>query len=129
MTKVEFDFTEEQVKKIKKLEENGIDLGEAVDLLFEIKDIANDQMDKVDENINLVTQITQARTDEKKIEILEKSYSDSKKKLQIWKFKKLNTELNGEEISLNFNFEFNHSLFYYYKIKKLLLISLKKRKK
>ena len=83
ITKVEFDFTEEQVKKIKKLEENGIDLGEAVDLLFEIKDIANDQMDKVDENINLVTQITQARTDEKKIEILEKSYSDSKKKLQI----------------------------------------------
>ena len=38
MTKMEFDFTDEQIEKVEKLESNGISVGEAIDLLFEIKE-------------------------------------------------------------------------------------------
>ncbi len=79
MTKMEFDLTDEQIEKVKILEENGIGLGEAIDLLFEIKEEALNQMDAVDENIALVTQITESRNSDKKIELIEKAYGDSQK--------------------------------------------------
>ena len=78
MTKMEFDLTDEQIEKVKKLEENGISIGEAVDLLFEIKSEAMHQMDEVDENIDLVTQLT-SRDADNKIELMEKTYGDSEK--------------------------------------------------
>jgi hypothetical protein len=78
MAKMEFDLTEEQMEKVKTLEENGIGIGEAIDLLFEIKEEAFNQMDKVDENIDIVTKITSIDAD-KKIEIMEKTYGDTEK--------------------------------------------------
>lgn len=66
MTKMEFDLTDGQIEKVKILEENGISLGEAIDLLFEIKEEAFIQMDRVDENIDFVTQITASRNADKK---------------------------------------------------------------
>jgi uncharacterized protein YoaH (UPF0181 family) len=79
MTKIEFDLTDGQIEKVKKLEEHGISLGEAIDLLFEIRDEAFQQMDEVDENIDIVTQITSSINSEKKMELMEKSYGDSEK--------------------------------------------------
>ena len=63
---MEFDLTDGQIEKVKILEENGISLGEAIDLLFEIKEEAFIQMDRVDENIDFVTQITASRNADKK---------------------------------------------------------------
>lgn len=79
MTKMEFDLTDEQIEKVKKLEENGISVGEAIDLLFEIKDEANKQMDKIDENMDIATQIATSRDPDKKIELMEKAYAESEK--------------------------------------------------
>ena len=77
MTKMEFDLTDGQIEKVKILEENGISIGEAIDLLFEIKEEAFIQMDRVDENIDFVTQITASRNADKKKEIMENMYGDS----------------------------------------------------
>lgn len=79
MTKMEFDLTDEQIEKVKELEKSGISLGEAIDLLFEIKDKAFNQMDEVDENIEIVSQITKSMNGEKKIEIIEKAYRNYEK--------------------------------------------------
>lgn len=79
MTKMEFDLTDEQIEKVKELEKSGISLGEAIDLLFEIKNEALNQMDKVDENIEIVSQIAKTMNDDKKIEIIEKAYGNSEK--------------------------------------------------
>ena len=79
MTKMEFDLTEGQIEKVKELKEHGISLGEAIDLLFEIKDEALHQMDEVDENIDFVTKITGSWDASKKIELMEKAYGDSEK--------------------------------------------------
>ena len=46
MPKMEFDLTAEQIEKVKILEENGISVGEAIDVLFEIKNKAIEQMDE-----------------------------------------------------------------------------------
>ena len=78
MTKMEFDLTEEQIEKVKRLEEKGICIGEAIDLLFEIKEEAMNQMDEVDENIDIITKITSIESD-KKIELMEKTYGDTEK--------------------------------------------------
>ena len=87
--------------KSEKLEENGISVGEAIDILFKIKDEALQQMDRVDENINLLTQITTSRDADKKIDILEKTYGDSDKNYEM-KIKDVKQKLVGVEISLNF---------------------------
>ena len=79
MTKIEFDLTDKQVEKVKILEENGISVGEAIDLLFKIKDEAIQQMDSVDESIDIITQITSSIDADKKIEIMEKTYNNSDK--------------------------------------------------
>lgn len=79
MTKMEFDLTEGQIEKVKRLEENGINVGEAIDLLFEIKEEALHQMDEVDKNIDLITKIAESRNSDTKLEVLKKSYGDSEK--------------------------------------------------
>ena len=79
MTKMEFDLTEEQIEKVKKLEENGISLGKAIDLLFEIKEEAMNQMDEVDENLEIIDQIATSRDADEKIEMMEKAYGNSEK--------------------------------------------------
>ena len=79
MAKMEFDLTEGQIEKVKHLEENGIGLGQAIDLLFEIKEEAFHQMDNVDENIDFVTRISESRNADNKRELMEKTYGNSEK--------------------------------------------------
>jgi uncharacterized protein YoaH (UPF0181 family) len=83
MTKMEFDLTDGQIEKVKKLEANGISLGEAIDLLFEIKEEAFHQMDNVDENLDIVSKISTSRDSDKKIELMEKTYGDSEKTAEM----------------------------------------------
>ncbi len=93
MTKMEFDFTDEQIEKVEKLESNGISVGEAIDLLFEIKEEAFDQMDRVDENIDFVSKITDSEDANKKMELLEKTYGDSEKTYEI-KIQEVKTKIS-----------------------------------
>lgn len=61
--KMEFDLNEEQMEKVKILEENNISIGEAIDLLFEMKeDIA------VQTNMILDSRIAQATEEKKELE-------------------------------------------------------------
>lgn len=79
MTKMEFDLTDGQIEKLNELGEHGISVGEAIELIFEIRDEALHQMDEVDENIGIITKITTSRDADKKIELIEKAYENSEK--------------------------------------------------
>ena len=74
---MEFDLTDEQIENVKRLEKRGIGVGEAIDLLFEIKDEAMQQMDKVDENIGIISDYVSSRDSDEKAESLEKNFGDS----------------------------------------------------
>lgn len=49
MTKMEIDFTDEQLEEIKRLEAHGIGVGDAIDMLFEARDKVMAIMDEIDE--------------------------------------------------------------------------------
>ena len=48
MTKMEIEFTDEQLEKVKKLEAHDISVGEAIDMLFEARDKISSIIDDID---------------------------------------------------------------------------------
>jgi len=55
--KMEIELTDDQAKKVDILKENGMEIGEAIDLLFEMRDTINKHTDQfIDNRINQVTQ-------------------------------------------------------------------------
>ena len=52
MTKMEIEFNEEQMDKVKLLEAHGISVGEAIDMLFEARDRAISIIGEIDQNIS-----------------------------------------------------------------------------
>ena len=99
MTKIEIELTEEQLKKVEILQNNDIDVGSAIDMLFEIKeksslkeaeylnsklDQANkereelqNKLEKVNREISLYSQLKDTSLDvDQKLKILEKDYGE-----------------------------------------------------
>ncbi len=75
MAKMEFELNDEQIEKVKILEENGISVGEAIDFLFEAKEVALSQMDDVNKNLDVLDKIKDNSLDaEKRMEFLEENY-------------------------------------------------------
>ena len=95
--KMEIELTESQAEKVEILKDNGIGVGEAIDILFDIRDdvinssdryidgkieMANkqkaelkEQMAKVDEELTLYTKLKDSTVNpEQKIKIIEKEY-------------------------------------------------------
>ncbi|MBQ9025963.1 MAG: hypothetical protein IJ104_06290 [Methanobrevibacter sp.] len=99
MTKIEIELTEEQLKKVEILKENDIDVGTAIDMLFEAKEQSyqqeaqylenkineankqreelEEQLENINKEISVYSQLKDASLDvEQKLKILEKEYGD-----------------------------------------------------
>ena len=99
MAKIEIELTEEQLKKVEILQNNDIDIGAAIDMLFEIKekssqneaeylnskiDQANkerkeleNKLEEVNREISLYSQLKDTSLDvDQKLKILEKDYGE-----------------------------------------------------
>lgn len=78
MVKMEIDLTDSQMEKVKQLEEQDISVGDAIDLLFQVKDEANIQLDNFDETISLFEKIKEVSMDvDDKQKVLGKEYSET----------------------------------------------------
>lgn len=49
MNKMEIELTDEQLEKVNKLESHDISVGEAIDMLFEVRDRASTIIEEIDE--------------------------------------------------------------------------------
>ena len=99
MTKIEIELTEEQLKKVEIIKENDIDVGSAIDMLFEAKEQSyqqeaqylenkineankqreelEEQLENINKEISVYSQLKDASLDvEQKLKILEKEYGD-----------------------------------------------------
>lgn len=56
MTKMEIDLTPEQIEKVEILKANGISIGEAIDMLFEIKEKALSDIETFDDSKSVCLQ-------------------------------------------------------------------------
>lgn len=100
--KMEIELTDEQAKKVEILKENGMDVGDAVDALFEMKDMIKDQgtsavtyrlnkvtqekaelekrMEALDEEISFFNKLKDTSLDvDQKLKIVEKEYGTTSK--------------------------------------------------
>ena len=81
MPKIEFDLTEEQIEKVETLKESGIDIGQAIDMLYEVRQKLGADIDSLDdeEKAGLFDKVRKTRLDvDAKTEMLEENYSQDK---------------------------------------------------
>lgn len=84
MAKMEIEFTDEQIEKINQLEANDISVGDAIDMLFEMKDKALPEIESIDNEINILDKVKEIANDvESKAENLEDNYGDADKSYEI----------------------------------------------
>ncbi|MBR0271677.1 MAG: hypothetical protein IJQ68_06785 [Methanobrevibacter sp.] len=99
MAKIEIELTDEQLKKVEILKKNDIDVGTAIDMLFEAKEQSyqqeaqylenkinqankqreelEEQLENINKEISVYSQLKDASLDvEQKLKILEKEYGD-----------------------------------------------------
>ena len=93
--RMEIEFTDEQAKKVDILKENGIGVGDAIDMLFDLKETfadtklnqAQDKKDKleeelanIDKEISMYNQMKEGSLDPSlKVKIIEKEYGTVEK--------------------------------------------------
>ena len=78
MVKMEIELTDEQFEKVKILESHGVDMGEAVDLLFSVQQEALFQLEEQKDDNNLIEKMTDTGFDLKiKSELLKKNFDES----------------------------------------------------
>lgn len=51
MNKMEIELSDEQLERVKLLEDNDISVGDAIDMLFEARDKASSIIDEIDNNL------------------------------------------------------------------------------
>ena len=74
MEKMEIELTEEQLKKVEILKSENISIGDAIDLLFEVKEEISNQIEDKD----LIEKMNEAGFDlSNKTENLKKNYGDA----------------------------------------------------
>ena len=79
MNKIEIELTDDQLEKVKKLEEQNISVGEAIDMLFEVKDETLSLADALDEDIKIFDSFKI----DKKAEILDENFGDGEKTYEM----------------------------------------------
>lgn len=88
---MEIELTEEQLKKVEILKENDIDVGQAIDMLFEVKEKALSDIDTFDDDkIGLIEKIKENTLDvETKAEHLGENYGEGElsPEMQVQEFK------------------------------------------
>ena len=103
MTKMEFDLTPEQIKKVEILKANDIDVGDAIDMLFEVKEKALNDIETFDEEkINLIALLKNEMLDvEEKTEALDENYGGSDKTYEL-KVQEAKTKISWAKDIFNF---------------------------
>lgn len=90
MAKMEIELTDEQLEKVEILKENDIDVGQAIDMLFEVKDKLLSDMDSIEEDKGLMDKIKDNTLDiESKAENLDENYGEGElsPEMQVLEFK------------------------------------------
>ena len=78
MVKMEIELTEEQLEKVEILKSNGFDVGQAIDLLFDVQHEIKDQIEENDADGNIWEKIQDTGFDLKiKAELLKKNFDES----------------------------------------------------
>ena len=93
--RMEIEFTDEQAKKVDILKENGIGVGDAIDMLFDLKvtfadtklnqaqdkkDKLEEELAKIDKEISMYNQMKEGSLDPSlKVKIIEKEYGTVEK--------------------------------------------------
>ena len=73
MSKMEIELTDEQMEKVKQLEAQNITVGQAIDMLFELKEKALPEIEKLEKSGLLEVDV------DAKAENLDENYGDSEK--------------------------------------------------
>lgn len=63
MTKMEIEFTDEQLEKIELLESYDIGVGDAIDMLFEVRDRVLSIIEDIDENTGVTVSDEDSKSD------------------------------------------------------------------
>lgn len=63
MTKLEIEFTDEQLEKIELLESYDIGVGDAIDMLFEVRDRVLSIIEDIDENTGVTVSDEDSKSD------------------------------------------------------------------
>ena len=91
MSKMEIELTDEQLEKVEILKKNDIDVGQAIDMLFEVKEKALSDIDTFDdEKIGFIGKIKENALDvDAKAENLEENYGEGtlSPEMQVMDFK------------------------------------------
>lgn len=78
MAKIEIELTEEQLEKVEILKSKGVNVGEAIDLLFEVQHEALAQIEEQKQEENLLEKISDTGFDsEIKAELLKKNFDET----------------------------------------------------
>ena len=84
MVNLELEFTDEQIEKINHLEANNISVGDAIDMLFEVKDKALPEIESIYDEISLLEKVKVNTLDvESKADNLEENYGDADKSYEM----------------------------------------------
>ena len=84
MAKMELEFTDEQIEKINQLQANDISVGDAIDMLFEMKDKALPEIESMDNEITILEKVKENALDvESKADNLEENYGDADKSYEM----------------------------------------------
>ena len=77
MSKMEIELTDEQMEKVKQLEAQNITVGQAIDMLFELKEKALPDIEKLEKSGLLEVDV------DAKAENLDENYGDSEKTYEM----------------------------------------------
>lgn len=81
MNKIEIELTDEQLEKVKQLEAQNISVGQAIDMLFEVKEKALFEIEKIEKS-GLIDKVSNINVNNK-TENLEENYGDSEKTYEM----------------------------------------------
>ena len=77
MSKMEIELTDEQMEKVKQLEAQNITVGQAIDMIFELKEKALPEIEKLEKSGLLEVDV------DAKAENLDENYGDSEKTYEM----------------------------------------------
>ena len=75
---MEIEFSDEQLERVKELEDNNISVGQAIDMLFEMKEKAMPEIDAIDNDIGVFAKIKENTLDvDSKADNLDENYGEA----------------------------------------------------
>lgn len=81
---MEIELTDAQLEKVNELQANGISVGDAIDMLFEMKEKAIPEIESIDKELGIFDKIKYNAMDvENKSEVLDENYGEADKTYEL----------------------------------------------